>query len=79
MKNKTEKSENRRALPKFFLTMLGSLLVGCLLGSLLGFSRVFGLDTGKIAGLLNGAVRSAMFWGIPVTTLVTMGVRGQDN
>ena len=73
MKNKTEKSENRRALPKFFLTMLGSLLVGCLLGSLLGFSRVFGLDTGKIAGLLNGAVRSAMFWGIPVTTLVTMG------
>ena len=50
MKNKTEKSENRRALPKFFLTMQGSLLVGCLLGSLLGFSRVFGLDTGKIAG-----------------------------
>lgn len=73
MKNKTEKSENRRALPKFFLTMLGSLLVGCLLGFLVGFSRVFGLDTGKIAGLLNGAVRSAMFWGIPVTTLVTMG------
>ena len=73
MKNKIEKSENRRALPKFFLTMLGSLLVGCLLGFLVGFSRVFGLDTGKIAGWLNGAVRSAMSWGIPVTTLVTMG------
>ena len=73
MKNRTEKGENRRALPKFFLTMLGSLLVGGLLGFLVGFSRVFGLDTGEIAGWLSGAVRSATPWGIPVTTLATMG------
>ena len=73
MKNRTEKGENRRALPKFFLTMLGSLLVGGLLGFLVGCSRVFGLDTGEIAGWLNGAIRSAMPWGIPVTTLATMG------
>ena len=53
--------------------MLGSLLVGGLLGFLVGFSRVFGLDTGEIAGWLSGAVRSATPWGIPVTTLATMG------
>ncbi len=73
MKNRTEKGENWRALPKFFLTMLGSLLVGGLLGFLVGFSRVFGLDTEEIAGWLSGAVRSATPWGIPVTTLATMG------
>ena len=37
MRARTEKSENRRALPKFFLTMLGSLLVGGLLGAISGY------------------------------------------
>lgn len=74
MKNKTEKSENRRALPKFFLTMLGSLLVGGLLGFLVGFSRVFGLDTGAIGQWLNGVLRAATPWGIPVTTVIIMGI-----
>ena len=71
MRAKTEKSENRRALPKFFLTMLGSLLAGAVLGFAVGLSRFF--DTGEIAGWLDGAVRSATPWGIPVTTVVTMG------
>lgn len=74
MKTKTEKSENRRALPKFFLTMLGSLAVGGLMGFLVGCSRIFGLDTGGIAGRLDSVLRAAMPWGIPVTTAVIMGV-----
>ena len=71
MKANTERGENRRALPKFFLTMLGSLLAGGVLGFAVGLSRFF--DTGEIAGWLDGAVRSATPWGIPVTTVVTMG------
>ena len=73
MRTKTERGENRRALPKFFLTMLGSLAVGGLMGFLVGCSRVFGLDTGEIAGRLDGVLRAAMPWGIPVTTAVIMG------
>lgn len=71
MKNNAEKSENRQALPKFFLTMLGSLLAGGLLGFAVGLSRFF--DTGEIAGRLNGALQAATPWGIPVTTVLTMG------
>lgn len=70
MKAKTEKSENRRALPKFLLTMLGSLLAGGLLGFAVGLSRFF--EIGELAGRLDGAVRAATPWGIPATTAVTM-------
>lgn len=71
MRGKTEKSENRQALPKFFLTMLGSLLAGGLLGFAVGLSRFF--EMGEIAGRLDGAVRAATPWGIPVTTAVILG------
>lgn len=71
MKTKTEKSENRRALPKFFLTMLGSLLVGGLLGFAVGLSRFF--DTGELVRRLDGALQAVAPWGIPVTTVMIMG------
>lgn len=71
--SKKEKGENQKALPKFFLTMLGSLLAGGVLGFLVGFSRIFGLDTGEIAAALNGALWAATPWGIPVTTVVLLG------
>ncbi len=73
MKVKTEKSENRKALPKFFLTMLGSLLAGGFLGFLVGFSRILGPDTGEIGRWLDGTLRAATPWGIPVTSALTMG------
>ena len=71
MRTNCEKSENRRALPRFFLTMLGSLLVGGLLGFAVGLSRFF--EIGEIARRLDGAVRAATPWGIPATTVVILG------
>lgn len=73
MKEKTEKSENRRALPRFFLTMLASLLAGCALGFLVGCSRVFGLETADAAARLRELIRAVTPWGIPVTTAAVMG------
>lgn len=72
MSNK-EKGENRKALPKFALTMLGSLLVGGVLGFILGISRVFGAETAALAEAVNGFLSAVTPWGIPVTSVVTLG------
>lgn len=72
MRANTERGENRKALPKFFLIMLGSLLLGGVLGFLVGFSD-FLLDTGEVARRLEDGLRAIVPWGIPVTTVVTMG------
>lgn len=71
MRAKTEKSENRKALPKFFLIILGSLVLGGVLGFFVGCSRF--LDTEALAVRLEGVLRAILPWGIPVTTVVTMG------
>ena len=71
--NKQERSENRKALPKFALTMLLSLLVGGVFGFLIGCSRVFGLEAAAFARWLDGAVRAVTPWGIPVTSVLTLG------
>lgn len=68
-----EKSENRKALPRFALTMLGALLAGGVLGFALGISRVFGAETAALAAALNGAVSAVTPWGIPVTSALTLG------
>lgn len=70
---KQEKGENRKALPKFALTMLGSLLAGGVLGFAVGCSRVFGLETAALAAGLNRALDAATPWGIPVTSVLTLG------
>lgn len=67
------KSENRKALPKFALTMLGSLLAGGVIGFITGFSRVFGLDTAALARWLDGAIQTVTPWGIPVSSVLTLG------
>lgn len=69
----SEKSENRKALPKFFLTMLGSLFVGGLIGFVVGISRVFGLDAGSAVRWLSEIIQTVTPWGIPVTSVLTLG------
>lgn len=73
MNEKHEKSENRRALPKFFITMLLSLLGGGVLGFFIAISRAFGLDTPALARWLDEALQAAMPWGIPATSVLTLG------
>ncbi len=68
-----EKSENRKALPKFTLTMLGSLFVGGAVGFAVGLTRVFGLDAAALAEGLNAVLSAATPWGIPVTSALTLG------
>ena len=71
--SKKEKGENRKALPKFALTMLGSLLVGGVLGFAIGCTRVLGLEAAALAEALNGVLSAATPWGIPVTSVLTLG------
>lgn len=68
-----EKSENRKALPKFALTMAGSLLLGGVLGFALGLTRVFGAETAALAEGLNAVLAAVTPWGIPITSVLTLG------
>ena len=70
---KQEKGENRKALPKFALTMVGSLLAGGVLGFIVGCSRVFGLEAAALAEGLNRILSAVTPWGIPVTSVLTLG------
>ena len=71
--SKQEKGENRKALPKFALTMLGSLLAGGVIGFVVGCSRVLGPQTAALAAGLSRALEAATPWGIPVTSVLTLG------
>ena len=68
-----QKSENRRALPKFFLTILLSLLAGSALGFVVGLSHVFGLNTDRVADGLNRVLQGMTSWAIPVTSALFLG------
>ena len=68
-----EKSENRKALPRFTLSLLGSLLVGGVIGFAVGLSRAMGLDTAALAEGLSAALAAVTPWGIPVTSALTLG------
>ncbi len=70
--SKQEKGENRKALPKFALTMLGSLLVGGVLGFAVGVGRFF-VAADNLIPWINGALSAATPWGIPVTSVLTLG------
>ncbi|MCI9003123.1 MAG: DUF3169 family protein [Oscillibacter sp.] len=71
--NKKPTSENRKALPKFALTTLGSLLAGGALGFVIGLTKVFGLNVSALAAALSTALEAATPWGIPVTSVLTLG------
>ena len=71
--NKKPTSENRKALLKFALTTLGSLLAGGALGFVIGLTKVFGLNVSALAAALSTALEAATPWGIPVTSVLTLG------
>lgn len=71
--NKRQPSENRKALPKFALTMLGSLLVGGVIGFATGLTRAFGLEAAALAEGLGAVLADATPWGIPATSALTLG------
>lgn len=68
-----EKSENRKALPKFALTMLGALLAGGVMGFVIGCTRVLGLEAAALAEGINAVLAAITPWGIPVTSVLTLG------
>lgn len=68
-----ETGENRKALPKFFATMAGSLLLGGVLGFVVGCTRIFGPEAAAFAAGLNAVLAAATPWGIPVSSLLTLG------
>ena len=72
--NKKPTSENRKALPKFAVTTLCSLLAGGALGFVIGLTRVFGLNVSALAAALSAALEAATPWGIPVTSVLTLGI-----
>ena len=43
-KKSKERSENRKALPKFFLTMLGALLLGGVIGAFITYTVIKSMD-----------------------------------
>lgn len=68
-----EKSENRKALPKFLLTLLIAGFIGGIVGGIIGISDVFGLNTASIAAKANQLIQTITPWAIPATSVVTMG------
>lgn len=66
------KKENRRALPKFFLVLLGAMVFGGVMGTL-GFTagRLGAADAAAEA--LVSLLRAGMLWGIPLATLALAG------
>lgn len=72
MKDRARKSENRRALPKFLLIMAAAGLVGCVIGFCTALIRFSGLNE-RIAAGLDAFMAAAALWGIPVTSVATLG------
>lgn len=68
-----QNSENRQALPKFFLIMLTSLLAGGMIGFVIGLCNVFGLDAERAAAGLDGLLETITPWAIPATSALFLG------
>lgn len=67
------KKDNRRALPRFFIMLLLSLL----LGAVLGFASAFAADAEmveRVGTALSALLRTIAPWGIPVSSLVLLTV-----
>lgn len=73
MKHNEIKGENRRALPRLLLRLCGYLLVGGAIGFFIGIAK--NMEWMDWSGsVLEGKMRAAALWGIPVSTVVLLGV-----
>lgn len=68
-----ESHENRKALPKFFLSILSAGLLGGVIGLFVGLSNIFGLDAGALSAKAEVLLRAVLPWGTPVFTAVLSG------
>ncbi len=66
------KKENRRALPKFFLVLLGAMVFGGVMGTL-GYTAGRLGAAAAAADALVSLLREGMLWGIPAVTLALAG------
>ena len=73
MKDNHIKADNRKALPKFLAIILGAAV----LGAVLGFCSAFAADANiveRAGNFLSALLRVIAPWGIPVTSLVFLGL-----
>lgn len=71
--NAKTKSDNRRAMPKFVVTILLAAVGGGILGFGAGIVNA-GTLSQNIMQALNGALTAMAPWGIPVTSVIFLGL-----
>ena len=71
--NAKTKSDNRRAMPKFVVTILLAAVGGGILGFGAGIVNAATLSQ-SISQALNGALTAMAPWGIPVTSVIFLGL-----
>lgn len=69
--NEQIKKDNRKAIPKFLLMLLGSMLLGAVVGLLSVFVSISDLSTTLAKGVTQGLTVIAP-WGIPVLSVVLL-------
>ena len=72
MNSKGNQSDNRKALPKFLLLILGCAILGGVLGFFAGWAGYSDLPA-AVSGMIDGFLRAVTPWAIPVLSVVVLG------
>ena len=67
------KLENRKALPRFLLTLLGASILGGVGGGLVSAERT-GALAGSVGTMVNRILTAATPWGILITGVILLGI-----
>lgn len=76
MENNKIRQENRKALPKYLLVLLGAGLFGGVMGFLIGFAGHHNMGA-HVVEMLNGFFTKITPWSLPVTSVVLLGAGWQ--